>query len=377
MARARTGQIVERDGKIYARVRFKDDSGKQRDIWRKADNRTHARQILRELLHEIENATAAKLDAANMTFEQLANHYITHYLQPAQYVGDKKVSGVRGVVPALCAVRPLVAHFASQKIRAITYGDMKSYKEARLKTPTRYGTQRSIAAVNKELSKAKRMFGIAVREQWLHRSPFANGESLIGDEEHRTRLLSREEEARLFAAIESEPKRAHLKGICMVALDCALRRGELFTLRWSDVNLERRTITVRAFNSKTARARTVAMTTRVYVELARLWLESAQDSGALVFGVTVSIKTAWKKICREAGIHDFHFHDCRATAISRMIAAGMSPAEVMRVSGHTTLRAFYIYVRTDLDAAFRAASILDTYLAQTSQMQSTLPETVN
>jgi integrase len=377
MARARTGQIVERDGKIYARVRFKDDTGKKRDLWRKADNRTHARQILRELLNETERTSAAQLDAANMTFEELAEHYIAHYLQPAQYVGDKKVSGVRGVVPALCAVKPLVAHFGTRKIRAITYGDLKTYKETRLKTPTRYGTQRSIAAVNKELSKAKRMFGIAVREQWLQRSPFANGESLIGDEMHRTRLLSREEEARLFATIEAEPKRAHLKGICMMALDCALRRGEIFTLRWSDVDLERRTVTVRAFNSKTARSRTIAMTSRVYAELARLWQESTQDVNALVFGVSVTIKTAWKKICRDAGLEDFHFHDCRATAISRMISAGMAPAEVMRVSGHTTLRAFYIYVRTDLDAAFRAASVLDAYLAQTAQAQDGVSEMVN
>jgi len=39
----------------------------------------------------------------------------------------------------------------------------------------------------------------------------------------------------------------------------------------------------------------------------------------------------------------------------------MPPAEVMRVSGHTTLRAFYIYVRTDIDTAYRAASLLDAF----------------
>ena len=63
----------------------------------------------------------------------------------------------------------------------------------------------------------------------------------------RERILTREEEARLFAAIDAEPKREHLKGILLIALDCALRRGEIFTLRWSDINLERRTITIRAF----------------------------------------------------------------------------------------------------------------------------------
>jgi integrase len=273
---------------------------------------------------------------------------------------------------ALCAVKPLVEHFGSYKIRSITYGDIRSYKQKRLQTPTRYGTQRGIAAVNKELSKLKRMFNIAWREQWLSRNPFENGESLISDGPHRSRVLSFEEEAKLFSVIEIEPKRAHLRGILMIALDCALRRGEIFTLRWSDVDLERKTITIRAFNTKTARSRTVAMTIRLNQDLQSRWLESTHVSDALVFGVSVTIKTAWKKICRAAGVQDFHFHDCRHTAITRMIRAGIAPVEVMRVSGHTTMAAFYRYVNLDSNAIFRAAAALDS-LNQTSTSHTSKP----
>ena len=68
MPRERKGSVVTKDGKLYARVRFKDGDGKQRDLWRKADSRTHARQIIRQLLKEIENAAPQQLDTANMTF---------------------------------------------------------------------------------------------------------------------------------------------------------------------------------------------------------------------------------------------------------------------------------------------------------------------
>jgi integrase len=394
MPRERKGSIIQRNGKLFARIRFKDESGKLRDIWRKADNRTHAREIIRQLLNEIESASTRQIDAANMTFGELAEYFITNYLHEAVYVADMKVSGVRGVREALCEVKPLQEYFGNKKIRSITYGDIRTYKQTRFQTPTRndvlsykrelqnnpkaeFRSTRSIASINKELGKLRRMFNIAVREQWLTRNPFHNGESLISVETHRLRILSRDEEARLFSAIDAEPKRAHLKGICLLALDCALRRGEIFTLRWSDIDLVRRTVTVRAFNSKTARSRTVAMTIRVFQELERLWQESRQDTNALVFGVSVTIKTAWRKICRDAGIRDFHFHDCRATAISRMIAAGMPPAEVMRVSGHTTLRAFYVYVRTDIDTAYRAASALDAYLAQAVERQAVITESVH
>ena len=53
-----------------------------------------------------------------------------------------------------------------------------------------------------------------------------------------------------------------------------------------------------------------------------------------------------------------------------MIQAGMPPAEVMRVSGHSTLRAFYVYVRADLDTAYRAASALDEFLARSTPVET-------
>jgi integrase len=363
MGRERKGTILERNNKIYARVRFKDENGKQRDLWRVAENKADARKKIKELVKESESLSAKELDSANMTLNELADYYIKNYLHKAVYIGDKKVSGVRGVTEAICAVKPLKEYFGTRKIKTITDGDIRTYKQFRLSTPTKYGNQRAIATVNKELNKLKRMFNIAVREQWLSRNVFSNGESLISQEEHRTRVLSIDEEKRLLVAIESNPRRSHIKGIVLIGLDCALRRGEIFSLKWSDVDFVARTITVRAFNAKTARKRTTAMTKRVYAELYLLWENSIKDENELVFGVSVTIKTAWKKICREADIEDFHFHDTRHTAITRMIRAGLPPVEIMKVSGHSTLSAFNIYANLESDAIFRAANALDNYLA--------------
>ncbi|OLE54428.1 MAG: hypothetical protein AUG51_08500 [Acidobacteria bacterium 13_1_20CM_3_53_8] len=388
MAKERTGYTYQDSkGRWYARVTFTNEQGIRRDVKRSAKDERGAIKALKSLVRELEDNGERSLENANMTFAELADYYIKNYLHEAVYVGDRKVSGVRGVTEALCEVKPLQRYFVKRKIRSITYGDIRSYRQSRFQTPThidinRYKRElrtnpkaelrstRTITAVNKELGRLRRMFNIAVREQWLTRNPFNNGESLISVETHRLRILSRDEETRLFAAIDAEPKRAHLKGISLLALDCALRRGEIFTLQWSDIDLERRTVTVRAFNSKTARSRTVAMTIRVYQELDRLWQSSSQNLDALVFGKLTTIKKGFGKALAAAKIDGFHFHDCRATCISRMIAAGMPPAEVMRVSGHTTLRAFYVYVRTDMDTAYRAASALDAYLAQASETQT-------
>ena len=380
MARERKGTIINRDGKLYARVQFKDETGKRRDLWRRAENRTHARQLIRELLKDVENSTAVALDAAKMTFEDLAAYFEKHHLQPAQYVDGRKVSGVRSLIPALAAVNALRAYFGARRLRSITFGDLDAYRAARLKTPTKHGKQRAIASVNRELSKARRMFNIAVQRGWIAESPFKRGGTLISnaDEVHRERVLSRAEEARLLAAIEAEPKREHLKGIVLIALDCGLRRGEILTLTWGDVVLSRRTITVRAFNAKTARSRMVAMTRRVFEDLSERHCEAQREPNERIFNIKSGVKRSFRSACRAAGIEDFRLHDCRHTAITRMIRAGIPPVEVMRVSGHTTMSAFYRYANLDSDTVFRAAAALDAFHSQANEAQTTnAPDVVN
>jgi integrase len=379
VAQERKGSIRKRDGKLYARVQFTDENGRKREMWRRAEHRTHARQLIREMLKEVESSTAEMLDAAHLTFAELAEFYETHYLKPAEYVHGRKVAGVRSVIPAQMAVNALKAYFGNRRVRSITYGELSAYRALRLKTPTMHGRQRTIAAVNRELEKLRRMFFVAIQQGWLTESPFRRGKSLIShaEENQRERVLSKDEELRLLAAIDAEPQRAHLKGVLLLALDCALRRGEILTLQWSDVNFERRTITVRAFNAKTARSRTVALTVRAYTELLKRWEASAQDSNALLFGGIKSVRTSFAKARKAAGVADFRLHDCRHTAITRMINAGLPPVAVMRVSGHATLSCLYRYSNLDSDAVFRAAAALDAYNAESAGMLSNSAETVH
>jgi integrase len=380
VAQERKGSIRKRDGKLYARVQFIDENGRKRELWRRAESRTHARKLIRELLSEVESSSAEMLNAAQLTFDELADYFEKTYLKPAVYVDGRKVAGVRSVIPAKIAVQALRMYFGSKRVRSITYGDIRTFKNLRLQTKTMHGNQRSIAAVNRELDKLRRIFNVAIQQGWLDKSPFHKGDSLISlaDEKHRERILTREEEARLLSAIDAEPLRAHLKGVLLLALDCALRRGEILTLAWSDIDLERRTITVRAFNAKTARARTVAMTTRVHLEMQRICEGAGEDSNQLVFRGIKSVRTSFAKACKEAKVQDFRLHDCRHTAITRMIRVGLPPVEVMRVSGHTTMSAFYRYANLDADTVFKAAAALDAFHAQSTEVLSTnIPEFLN
>lgn len=51
MPRARTGHIVNRNGKLYARITYMGTDGKRHAVWRAARNRTHGKQLLVEIAH--------------------------------------------------------------------------------------------------------------------------------------------------------------------------------------------------------------------------------------------------------------------------------------------------------------------------------------
>lgn len=358
----RSGYVFkDKHGRWFARTTIKDSSGKRRNIVKRAKTKSEAKTVLKAVLQQLDSQGQRAVEVANKTFNELCDLYERIYLHEAQYVQGRKISGLRAFDRAERAVRLFRHHFGSRRVRDITHGELYQFKLLRLRTDTQYGRPRTIASVNRELVVLRRVLNIAVRDGWIARNPFNRGDSLISaaDENKRERVLNRDEEERLLAAVAAEPKREHLQGILLLALDCALRRGEILTLRWSDVNLDARTITVRAFNCKTARRRTVAMTERVYNDLQMRWEQSRKETNSLVFGVRVTVRTSFAKACKHAGVSDFHLHDCRHTAITRMIRAGIPPVEVMRVSGHTTLSCLYRYANLDNDSVYRVATALD------------------
>lgn len=371
--RERKGSVIEKNGRIYARFTFTDSTGRRRDLTRRAENRTHARQILRRLESELGQMGERAIEADHIPFEKLAQVYAEKRIIPARYVGERKVAGLRSVQSPLGALRALVAGFGRQRIKSITHSDIEDYKLARLDTPTKRGA-RAIATVNRELELLRAMMRFAKREGWLMRSPFEMGAPLISkaDEVRRERVLTHDEERRLLDAClvrdaNGRQRRLHLHALITCALDTAMRKGEMLKLTWRDVDFSSRLIQIRAMNSKTARPRTVALTPRLYEELWQLWGTSDQDPDGSVFGVKDNVKNAFAAACNNASVQGFRLHDCRHTAITRMVAAGVAPMELMKISGHTQMTTFARYVNPTEQAVKKAAEALASFNAQAAE----------
>jgi integrase len=124
------------------------------------------------------------------------------------------------------------------------------------------------------------------------------------------------------------------------AIHTAMRRGEILALRWEQVNWLQRTAYIA--DSKTGVPRTIPL-----LDGALAVLESRREGAQRgpVFPLSMeALKQAWERARKRAGLEDFHFHDLRHEAISRLCEMGLTLPEVALISGHKDPRMLFRYV---------------------------------
>lgn len=332
--------------------------------------------MLAKLKRELDDGGAQAIDGDRLTFRKLAEIYQEKRLTEPVYRDGQKVAGLRSWKDQRARLRLLAGYFGNRRVKTITFADLETYKKHRLESETRKGGERSIASVNRELALLRSVFGLANQSGWLTRSPFEQGKAIISTavETKRERILTREEEERLLAVCECRERR-HIRPVIIAALDTGARRGELLSLRWRDVDLSRGLLTVTSYKGKKTTTRTIGMTARLRAELTRLYELAPDDPNARVFGIESNFYKAFDTACAKAGIEDFRFHDCRHTALTRMVQSGMPHLEIMKLSGHSTFLTFQRYINTTAETARRGADALDSLAQQI--VEETANEFVN
>ncbi|HKR44039.1 MAG TPA: site-specific integrase [Paraburkholderia sp.] len=153
----------------------------------------------------------------------------------------------------------------------------------------------------------------------------------------RERRLSATEEAKLMAACGAT-QNPFVRPIIVLALETAMRRGEIVGLEWERVHL--RDLSVQLTLTKTGKPRGVALSSRAIAELAALRPTADEELKGRVFpGLTPNaLKLAFRRAVERAGIADLHFHDLRHEATSRLFEKGLSVMEVASITGHQDVR---------------------------------------
>lgn len=127
----------------------------------------------------------------------------------------------------------------------------------------------------------------------------------------------------------------HLTPVVLLAMNTGLRRGELLSLTWADVDLDARMLTVRAENAKSGRQRHIPLNTEAHTVLAQ-WATRTLVTTGRVFNVA-SVKKAWAGVLTSARIGSFRFHDLRHHFASKLARAGVDLNTIRELLGHADI----------------------------------------
>ena len=244
--------------------------------------------------------------------------------------------------------------------------------------------------VNRDLAALKACLAKAIEWELLSVHPLAKVRPIRTDRLARVRYLTDDEEQRLRAALmrredtmrhkrqtANEWRRArhrpalsdlssgyadHLQPMILLAMNTGLRRGELFQLKWTDVDLPGKNLTVSGRTAKSGQTRHIPLNEEAQQAIER-WHSKASETGWVFPGKDgqqlTTIRTAWQGIVKAAGINDFRWHDLRHHFASRLVMAGVDLNTVRELLGHSDVAMTLRYAHLSPDHKAEAVGRLN------------------
>ncbi|MEC4879572.1 site-specific integrase [Pseudomonas sp. NC26] len=218
-------------------------------------------------------------------------------------------------------------------VREITTVDIATYRDERLQqTNSKTGQQISPATVRLEMSLLSNLFELG-RIEWgiCDDNPVLKVRKPKMPPGRERRLTSREE--RLILRYAHNYGNSELYAIVVVALETAMRQGEILNLTWEHINLKTRIAHLP--DTKNGTRRDVPLSIKARDALIQLGIVG---NGRVFSYTNAGLKTTWRVMLLRLGIEDLHFHDLRHEAISRLFELGtLDMMEVAAISGHKSL----------------------------------------
>ena len=259
----------------------------------------------------------------------------------------------------------------------IKYVDVEGYRNHLRSKPTRSENARKPASINREMSCLHHLFDKAVEWDLIDKSPFNGGKSLILKENNkRLRFLTEDEIKRL---LDNSP--AHLKKVVICALNTGMRRGEILTLKWSQI----RNGFIYLQKTKTNEARQIPINDDLDRLFSRIRAEQ-NPKGSNVIGLDKKpvkaiqcrsghvfayngepmqgLKSSFSTALTNAEIDDFRFHDLRHTFASLVLMRGGSLKDVQELLGHKDITMTLRYAHLTQEHKRNAVNLLNGLTAK-------------
>lgn len=327
----------EESGTWRVRVRRKGWPLQTKTFRTQAQAQAWARAIENEM---DKGAFVSRVEAERTTIDDLAenfrNEFASHHYRGA------------GWSHKLDRLQERLGQFA---LVAVTPDVVAAYRDERLQDPDpRYkdpdkAPRVSGATVKTEIDLLAKLFDVAQKEFGIA-LPLGNPARAIrkpkaGDA--RSRRLTSDEWSELEGACKRS-RNTWLHPALLLAVETAMRQGELLSLKRADVDKAKRTAWLR--ETKNGESRAVPLTSCAVEIIEGL---PCSTTGLVLPVQKQALHSAFVTACKRAGVEDYRWHDLRHEALSRFAERGdLSVLELAAISGHksaSSLKMLQVYVQ--------------------------------
>ena len=318
--------------------------------------KTMAREILNEEEKRIKKGQYGMLDGITPSLSEITPEFINY---------QKEIRQKKSVRDDIGALKRLNLIFGDKKLNEITSKDIDDYKERRLKKV-------KPATLNKELGTLRRLFNVVKRWKRFYGENPVSESGLIPDNNPKEKILSYEDQKRLF---DVSPD--HFKSILVCALNTGMRKGEIISLKWDNVDLETNIITLEHTNTKSKKSRRIPINSVLRKMLLEQRIKTANSdyvfhsAEGTPYKRSDSLNRIWRYVLKESDIQGLRFHDLRHTAATRMVEAGGNIVAVSRILGHSDLKITMRYAHPDNSLVEAAEALTKTPFSDSLTDKST------
>lgn len=243
----------------------------------------------------------------------------------------------------------LVRHLGAGMLESITPLRVEEFQQKRVQ-------EVSPATVNRETALLKHKFNMAERWRLHHGSNPVRLVKFLPEDNLQFRTLGEDEEQRL---LQFAPP--YLRELILFAVNTGLRCGDIFTLKWEDVDIEEKRLSI--IMGKTRRRLDVPLNGMALDILAA---KAAVKHGPFVFYNPATgdrfydLKLGFKAILKRAALAGITWHTLRHTFASRLTRNGVDLVTVKELLGHATINTTMRYAHSNHEAKARAVAKLPT-----------------
>jgi integrase len=289
-----------------------------------------------------------------LTLKEFIENEYTPWVIEHRKVGQRTLNHI-----SRCFLEP----FGNKPLTDLTPILLDQWRTQRLKAGM------STETVNRDIATFKAAISKAVLWGYIATNPLERLKLLKSDRSIKVRYLSSDEEKRLRETLITREEKIktdranankwrrergyelykelqrfefadHMRPMILLSINTGLRQGEVFSLKWENVNFERSLLTIEGAYAKSGKTRHIPLNSEAKSVL-KLWQEQSNNSDFVFPSINNqpfnTVKKSWRAIRDTANLKNFRWHDMRHHFASRLVMAGVDLNTVRELLGHSDL----------------------------------------